>query len=101
MADLAAVRPVPSPHTGRGNAGGRSGESRRDHDPLARFRLGVARSTTAGGQLGCGHPDADADGHLVYEDGDPYNMMLGYEVVDTSGKKLECGHQRPSDSGGI
>ncbi|MET8439154.1 hypothetical protein ABZV61_42220 [Streptomyces sp900116325] len=34
-------------------------------------------------------------------DGDPYNMLLDYEVVDASGKKLECGHQRPSDSGGI
>ncbi|MFD7946284.1 hypothetical protein [Streptomyces sp. NPDC059744] len=37
----------------------------------------------------------------LYEDGDPYNMMLDYEVVDASGEKLECGHQRPSDSGGI
>ncbi|MFF7574869.1 hypothetical protein ACFZBE_07725 [Streptomyces sp. NPDC008061] len=37
----------------------------------------------------------------LYEDGDPYNMLLDYEVVDASGKKLECGHQRPSDSGGI
>lgn len=37
----------------------------------------------------------------LYEDGDPYNMLLDCEVVDAGGEKLECGHQRPSDSGGI
>ncbi|OKI91462.1 hypothetical protein AMK10_25865 [Streptomyces sp. CB02058] len=36
----------------------------------------------------------------LYEDGDPYNMILDYEVVDAGGRKLECGHQEPSGSGG-
>ncbi|MFE9805905.1 hypothetical protein [Streptomyces sp. NPDC005548] len=33
----------------------------------------------------------------LYEDGDPYNMILDYEVMDARGEKLECGHQRPAD----
>lgn len=36
----------------------------------------------------------------LYEDGDPYNTLLDYDVVDARGDKLECGHQRPMDSGG-
>ncbi|MCX4402448.1 MULTISPECIES: hypothetical protein [unclassified Streptomyces] len=36
----------------------------------------------------------------LYEDGDPYNAVLNYEVVGTNGEKLACGHQRPADSGG-
>ncbi|MGW2117629.1 hypothetical protein [Streptomyces zhihengii] len=32
----------------------------------------------------------------LHEDGDPYNRILDYEVVDASGNRLECGHQRPS-----
>ncbi|WP_098899161.1 hypothetical protein [Streptomyces sp. st77] len=41
-------------------------------------------------------------GHItvwLYEDGDPYNMILDYEVVDASGRTLKCGHQNPGDSG--
>ncbi|MFJ5220404.1 hypothetical protein ACIP98_37675 [Streptomyces sp. NPDC088354] len=33
----------------------------------------------------------------LYEDGDPYNAILDYEVVDAHGSKLACGHQRPAD----
>ncbi|WP_329526407.1 hypothetical protein [Streptomyces sp. NBC_01462] len=36
----------------------------------------------------------------LYEDGDPYNALLDYEVAAANGDKLECGHQRPADSGG-
>lgn len=36
----------------------------------------------------------------LYEDGDPCNAVLDYEVVKTDGEKLACGHQRPADSGG-
>ncbi|MFE1285983.1 hypothetical protein [Streptomyces sp. NPDC058751] len=34
----------------------------------------------------------------LYENGDPYNALLDYDVVGTDGKKLACGHQRPTDS---
>ncbi|MET9903140.1 hypothetical protein [Streptomyces sp. NPDC006446] len=34
----------------------------------------------------------------LYEDGDPYNAILDYEVVDANGERLTCGHQRPADS---
>ncbi|MFD9438776.1 hypothetical protein ACFWBR_07630 [Streptomyces sp. NPDC060006] len=33
----------------------------------------------------------------LYEDGDPHEVMLDYEVIDANGEKLECGHQRPTD----
>lgn len=36
----------------------------------------------------------------LYEDGDPCNAVLDYEVTETNGDKLECGHQRPADSSG-
>ncbi|MHB9850844.1 hypothetical protein ACSYGO_16535 [Streptomyces krungchingensis] len=32
-----------------------------------------------------------------YVDGDPYKVILDYEVVDANGETLECGHQRPGD----
>ena len=33
----------------------------------------------------------------LYEDGDPYKVIVDYEVVDKGGTALECGHQRPAD----
>ncbi|MEU4151161.1 hypothetical protein [Streptomyces sp. NPDC026659] len=36
----------------------------------------------------------------LYRDGDPYNMLLDYEVIGANGEKLACGHQRPAGSHG-
>lgn len=31
----------------------------------------------------------------LYEDGDPYKIVVDYAVVDANGTRLESGHQRP------
>ncbi|MFD4246829.1 hypothetical protein ACFWP3_35360 [Streptomyces sp. NPDC058525] len=31
----------------------------------------------------------------LYEDGDPYKIVVDYAVVDASGTPLDSGHQRP------
>ncbi|MGV9339625.1 hypothetical protein [Streptomyces sp. NPDC003688] len=36
----------------------------------------------------------------LYQDDDPYNMLLDYEVIGANGEQLTCGHQRPADSDG-
>ncbi|MFJ3643330.1 hypothetical protein ACIPRD_26740 [Streptomyces sp. NPDC090108] len=34
----------------------------------------------------------------LYQDGDPYNILLDYKVTGVHGEELTCGHQRPADS---
>ncbi|GGW75491.1 hypothetical protein [Streptomyces xantholiticus] len=34
----------------------------------------------------------------LYEDADPYKVILDFEVLDEGGAALECGHQRPTAS---
>ncbi|MGV9454747.1 hypothetical protein [Streptomyces sp. NPDC003635] len=36
----------------------------------------------------------------LYQDGDPYNVLLDYQVTGANGEKLACGHQRPAESDG-
>lgn len=34
----------------------------------------------------------------LYGDGDPYRVIVDYEVLDANGEMLECGHQRPAEA---